>query len=505
MNSIFLPQTIMVGRILGQYPSNQLIYRQVDEVRNTRDTSTIANTITTPILTSSPTASSVRQKRSNEISSPENVPIPPSKKPIMRVNCSRRSSVPNSFTSQPVHSRHNTFEEYNLAISPAVKASQTDPFNSWPITCYRDLNENFDFLVNSFGPVTFGYLPNDRGFDIFRPMLQIALSDPAALHALMIAPVVKKGELFGQQIPGINALWHQMEALRIVKERIGSGNVDACTSEGNIYAVMVLMGISAQWGAVSRDEFDASALNKLILYKGGLDVISRHHPVLEMSIFGMSVLNPGLLRSDLYTVNELNVSIQEGQDVKVLLYSLLGFVRGTSEIGHRARAGLANIQAAFSLGTPARALLSQAPNHPGIYAHQQQKLQKRLKLHIVLYIFSILLWASPTTIQEFIMHLQFVLSNARIWQHSLRLFQWSLGANMSRGTLMFPRQAWQSYELLCAVQCLDVQLQDDILAFYRSILTREVDLSLRPEGLMSRISSVIFSPTAEVNLCKSNG
>lgn len=384
-----------------------------------------------------------------------------------------------------------------FALAPAIGAAQTDPFSSWPVACYRDLDRNFSFLTNAFGPTVFGYLQNDRGFDIFKSQAQLALSDPAAFHSLMITPVAIKGKLNGHALPGLSAIWHKSEALRIVKARIDSGNLETCISEGTIYAVMVLMGISAQWGSVERNEFHSSALSRLVFHKGGLEVISRAHPVLEMCILGMAVLNPGLLRSGLYTTTGLNSFEQESQDTKVLLYGLLGFLRGTTELERKDLKGLSSVKSAFAYGTPAHYLLSRAPNHPGIQAHHQEKVQRRLKFHAVLYIFSILLWGTPAQVQEFIMHLQFILSHARVWRNSLRLFQWSLIANIDRGSLMFSKQTWQAYELLCAVDRLDEELQEDVLAYYQCSLTGESGNTSAPDELMSKIRAVMFKPAVD--------
>jgi len=388
----------------------------------------------------------------------------------------------------------NVQRQGRLSLAPVVSAARVDPFNCWPVAWNRDLEQNFRFLINAFGPSMFGYMPNNNGFDIFRTQAQLVLTDPAAFHSLMILSTLRQGQIAGKTLPGMSALWHRIEALRLIKERIESGDMDKCTSEGSIYAVMCLMGIGAGWNAVDQNEFDSSALNRLVLLKGGLSVLSQAHPVLEMSLFGMAVLTPGLLRSDLYTVNELSVTNQQGQDAKVLLYSLLGFLRGTSGLRRKSPSALGRVQAMFAPGTPTYSLLTYTPDHPGVYDHRQQILRKRLRQHIMLYTFSVLLYASPYQVEEFVEHLQFVLRHSGIWQHSLRMFGWALIADVPKGALMFPAQAWQSYEMLCAVHCLEEDLQNDIVDYCLNLLTGEVQASQSVNELMGRVRLIMFRP-----------
>ena len=375
-----------------------------------------------------------------------------------------------------------------------MSAAQIDPFNSWPITWNRDLPENFQFLVTSFGPATFGYSRNNDGFDIFQTQAQLALKDPAAFHSLMIMSTIKKGQLSGETVPGMNVMWHRVEALRMIKERIDGGDIDQCTSEGSIYAVMVLMGIGNMWNAVDQDEFDRSALNRLILHKGGLSIINQEHPVLETSLFGMAVMNPDMLRSDLYAVNASS-ALDRPQDTKSLLYALLGFLRNISGSEKKIPVTLSRLQSMFSPGTSAHALLTTTTDHPGILNHRQQVIQQRLRTHIVLYSFSVLLWASPYQIEQFINHLQYITGYETIWRRSLRMLAWALVADIPKGSLMFPTQAWQSYEMLCAVQCLSDVLQLQVLEYCLDLLinTRN-NTSQSGNELMTKIRLVMFRP-----------
>lgn len=383
-----------------------------------------------------------------------------------------------------------------LSLEPVVNAARVDPFNSWPVAWHRDLDENFRFLVRRFGPETFGYLENDEGFDIFRTQAQLALRDPAAFHSLMIISTIRKDQLSGQTLPGMNVLWHRVEALKQVKGRIDGGDMVQCTSEGTIYAVMVLMGIGSLWNAVDPNEFHKSALNRLILYKGGLNMLSRSNPVLEMSLFGMAILSPGLLRSDLYAVNELS-ALDQHQDSRTLLYSLMGFLRGVSGCPEKIPVTLSRVQSIFSPGTPANSLLSFTPNHPGILDNHQHRLQQRLRQHIVLYVFSVLLWASPFQIEHFFNHLHYILGHANIWRNSLRMLAWALVANVQEGSLLLPAQAWQSYEMLCAVHSLDEELQNDVLGYFLELLTGRNAVVRDAGELMSKIRAVMFRPPSE--------
>jgi len=392
----------------------------------------------------------------------------------------------------------DVYGQRQLSLAPVVSAARFDPFNSWPVAWNRDIEQNFQFLTSAFGPSLFGYIPNNNGFDIFKTQAQLALTDPVAFHSLMILSTLRQGQVAGKTLPGMNALWHRNEALRQIKERIDSGDMDKCTSEGSIYAVMCLMGIGAGWNAVDQNEFDSSALNRLVLLKGGLSVLSQAHPILEMSLFGMAVLTPGLLRSDLYMVNELSGASQQHQDAKVLLYSLLGFMRGTLGLRNKSPCALARVQAMFAPGMPTHSLLTYTPDHPGVYDYRQQILRKRLCQHIMLYTFSILLYASSFQVEEFVHHLQFVLQHSGIWQHSLRMFDWALIADVPKGALMFPAQAWQSYEMLCAAHCLEEDLQKDIVGYWLDLLTGRMQAAHLVDELMGRIRSVMFRPSSGV-------
>jgi len=378
-----------------------------------------------------------------------------------------------------------------LSLAPVVSASSIDPFNSWPVAWSRDLEQNFTFLTNAFGPSMFGYVANNEGFDIFRTQAQLALTDPAAFHSLMIISTLRQGQLVGKTVPGMSALWHRVEALRLIKERIDSGDMNKCTSEGSIYAVMCLMGIGAQWNAVDQNEFDSSALNRLILHKGGLSVVG---PVLEMSLFGMAVLNPGMLRSDLYTVTELSTSDQQDKETKALLYSLLGFIRGISNLSTKSAKTLSRVQAMFAPGTASYTLLTYTPDHPGVYDDRQQMLRKRLRQHIVLYTLSTLLYASAFEVEDFLQHLRFVLQHSSIWKQSLRMFDWALIADVARGALRNSLRSWQSYEMLSAVHELEEHLQNDLVGYCLDLLTGKPHEVSTVNELLRRMRLVMFKP-----------
>lgn len=385
-----------------------------------------------------------------------------------------------------------------LVLSRIVSDVQADPFNSWPVSWNRDIDANFQFLIKCFGPSMFGYLPNNDGFDIFKTQAKLALTDPAAFHSLMIISTQRKDQLAGQTLLGMNNLWHKVEATRLIKERLEGGDISKCIDAGTIYAVMCCVGISAQWNAVEMHEFSASALEKLIIQRGGLKDISETDPVLETSLFGMAVINPGLFRSDLYTIPNPDL-LEQPQDGRVLLYSLLGFVRATDGLSEKMPETMARIQAVFGPGTAAFGLLSYTPDMPGILDDRQKRLQMRLQAHICLYVFSLLIYASAFQVQEFLHHLDYVHAHVNVWRNSLRMFAWALVCNIQKGSLMFSMQAWQSYEMLCSGFHVADELKKKLLQYLLALLTGRTQQPKAMDDLMSEIRAVMFMSSSDTD------
>lgn len=386
-----------------------------------------------------------------------------------------------------------------MILSKIVSAARIDPFNSWPVPWQRDLDANFDYLTRSFGPSMFGYEPNDKGFEMFKTQTELALTDPAAFHSLMIISTLRQDQEAGKTLPGMSFLWHRFEAIKTIRERLERGDIDECTSQGSIYAVMVLMGITRQWDALDVHEFGPEALNRLIILKGGMKVISEQHPVLETSLFGMATLNPGLLRSDLYTASDVAI-LDQDQDTRSLLYSLLGFVRASSGLRLKHPQVLARVQTYFAPGTAAHSLMCDTHFHPGIYDDRQHRLTLRLRAHITAYVLCILIYASPPQIQQFLQHFDFVNEHVEIWKSSLRLFAWALMSDVKTGALMFSMLAWQSYEIMSGGLQLPLNSRSRVLMFCLNILAdptgdEGVD---QIDEVLATIRSVMFGPSIDI-------
>lgn len=385
-----------------------------------------------------------------------------------------------------------------LLLSRIVTDVLADPFNSWPVSWNRDIDANFRFLVNSFGPSVWGYLPNDNGFDMFRTQAKLALTDPAAFHSLMIISTQRKDQIAGQSLPGINNLWHKVEAIRLIKERLESGDISRCTDAGTMYAVMCCIGISAQWNAIDMHEFSAATLEKLIIKRGGLKDISEKDPVLETSLFGMAVINPGFFRSDLYTIPNPSL-LEQPQDGRVLLYSLLGFMRATTGLCEKMPETMARIQARFGAGTAAFELLSHTPDMPGISNDRQKRLQLRLQAHVCVYVFSLLIYASAFQVQEFLHHLDFVYAHVNVWRNSLRMFAWALVCNVQKGSLMFSMQAWQSYEMLCSGFQIPDEMKRKLLLYLLGLMTGRAQPTEAVNNLTAEIRAIMFASTSDAD------
>lgn len=387
-------------------------------------------------------------------------------------------------------------EDKQLMLSKIVSAARVDPFNSWPIPWQRDIDANFDYLTRSFGPSMFGYEPNDRGFEIFKSQAELALTDPAAFHSLMVISTMRQDQAAGRQLPGMNFLWHRFEAIKTITDRLSRGDVTECTTQGSIYAVMVLMGISLQWDALDVHGFGPETINRLIMLKGGMKAISEQYPVLETSIFGMAILNPGLLRSDLYTASDMGI-LDQDQDPRSMMYSLLGFVRASAGLQEKSPVALAEMQKMFAEGTAAHSLMCDEHFIPGIYDDRQIRITMRLRAHITAYVLCILIYASPWQIQRFLQHFEFVNQHVDIWKKSLRMFAWALMCDLKTGSLMFSMQAWQSYEMLAGGLQMPEPLRRQVLTFCLGILTNRQEGREKTDEVLSIIRSVMFGVTAE--------
>src|SRR5271163_2012320 len=144
--------------------------------------------------------------------------------PVARIAITRSAKTP-----------PNDLQASNNLVKPSHPLSvagsmRSDPFRSYPIDGCREVDELFDFYTHELGPNLFQYTSNDT-HDIFRHHASISLSDPAAFHAIMLMAAINRDRLVGRSLPGLRALYHRVEAIRLINERLDSKDPEVYLSE----------------------------------------------------------------------------------------------------------------------------------------------------------------------------------------------------------------------------------------------------------------------------------
>ena len=407
-------------------------------------------------------------------------------------NIAPRKSADSCTVLRAIDEEHERYKRWRTALRRVTVPSQGeyDPFKSFPIAWRRDLNEDFYYLTKSFGPALYGYPSNNEHFDVFETQIQLALTDATAFHSLMTISTMRKDAESGKTLPGLSFLYHRAQAIRLVTNRLEQGKLSDCTSQGFIYAIMVLMSISRTWGAIDVDIINAEALNHLVVLKGGIKFISKDHPVLETALFGTAILNSGIIRSGLYDISGTEQLPQE--DPRGLLYNALSFLRATTNIYRRRPEALAKIHNFFAPGTVAFNLMVEQHAIPGMANERVVRIMSRCIGQLAAYICSVLIYGCDNQLQRFLQHLDFVEKRSHIWKNSLRLLVWAVLCDVKSGSLMFSALAWQAYQICCIGPYISMPIAMSGILGYMSFLTGDPSGPARIEDVCEEIRAIMF-------------
>lgn len=327
----------------------------------------------------------------------------------------------------------------------------------------------------------FGYTPNPN-YDLFHSQAKIALSDPAAFHAVMILTAMHRGRMYGRCLPGMRVLWHRIEAIRIINARFRTQDLDQCLSEGSIFAVMVLSGAEKQWNAIGDREVETTGLRQLVIQKGGLKALHQQCPELELALYGLALLTPGMINPGLPALYEPSLPhCTRPQEQRLLAQELLDFLSLVNVTAEEQSGMHTDLIFAFAPDTALHQLLASPRRISGIYQNKMEIVQARLRGAILVYVHWMVLQSRDRKdLLNFSEHLRFVVRLEWLWKDSLRMLQWLLIKDQESTKLANHSVAWKTFRLVNTISTLDVATQSTIRDFLFGLLSilplREIDM-----------------------------
>lgn len=303
-------------------------------------------------------------------------------------------------------------------------AARKDPFSTYPISVDAETDASIDFYVNGLGPYLYGYNRNES-FDLFRHRgFPIAAQDPAAFHANMLMASINLDMLSGRSLPGMRALRHRVEAIRLINERLAVPvkHMD----ESTIYTIIVLTCLEHIWGAIGRAEVHDGGLERVLIQCGGLKAL-RRYPLLEHTLYSIALVTPKMLSfgaPDLYSEDEVHYSPRDER--RAMATQLMDLLQSTLSRAHSWP--LSMLVFAFQPGSPLHEILiSPAYDLSKPISRHGSEAAERSRLSILLH-FHCMLMKLPehAEIIKLVGKLNNIIREAWIWRNSLPMVQYMI-------------------------------------------------------------------------------
>lgn len=293
----------------------------------------------------------------------------------------------------------------------------------------------------------------------------------------MLLASITHDRLCGRSLPGIRSLWHRVEAIKLVNERLDSPDPSVSLSDTTIYTVSRLHVLEKQYNALANNEVHTSGIHRLIVQSGGLTRLSQQHPSIEIMVYLSALVTPGMLRSaapTLYQPDSRKTTIQE--EKCILATELLAFLtdmtaRGKlySEMCTTVKDAIANtgpICKLLSHRLPVSSTLSEHAQKAMAYVNDRLRLACTLHLHC-----GYLLIESETGFASLVRHVEWVLSHEKLWRRSIRLMHYLLVQNETSANLAAPEMAWKVLRLAEATKLLSIPTAEKLFDALLGVLS----------------------------------
>ena len=351
-----------------------------------------------------------------------------------------------------------------------MSAARTDPFHAYPIVADPEIDASVDFFVHDLGPYLYGYARNDS-FDLLRQRaFVIASQDPAAFHTNMLLASINLDLLSGNTLPGMRALRHRVEAVRLINERLAVSTKHL--GESTIYTIIVLTTLEHIWGAIGRKEVYSEGLDQVLIKCGGLKAL-RKFPLLEHVLYSICVVNSQLISlsdPDLFSEDQSHSSQQD--ECRSMANELVQLLYST--IAREYSWPLSMLAFAFQPGSPLHeTLMSPAfylskPNVP-----HSSEAAERSRLSILLHFHSILMrLPEHVDIVKLVRKLTNLNRDAWIWQKSVVMAQYMIVKAEDSAAIEDANLAWHVLRLVEVCALLSDETYSNVKHYLFSVLSQ---------------------------------
>jgi hypothetical protein len=305
-----------------------------------------------------------------------------------------------------------------------MSAARTDPFSTYPIPADAETHATVDFFIHDLGPYLYGYARNDS-VDIFRHRgFPIASRDPAAFHANMLMASINLDILKNRSLPGMRALRHRVEAVRLINERLAVPT--KYLDESTLYTIITLTGLEQIWGAIGHNEVHSGSLEQVLIKCGGLKAL-RKYPLLEHTLYSICLVVPKILSFGilgLYSGDNPHHSPREER--RAVAAELVELLQSTTSRSHSWP--LSMLAFAFQPGSPLHeTMMSPAYDLSKSNSRHSSEAAERSHLAILLR-FHCVLRRLPehAEVIKLVAKLNALIRDAWIWQNSLAMVQYMI-------------------------------------------------------------------------------
>ena len=361
-----------------------------------------------------------------------------------------------------------------------MSAARKDPFSTYPIPADAETDATVDFFVHDLGPYLYGYARNES-FDLFRHRsFPIASQDPAAFHANMLMASINVDMLNGRSLPGMRALRHRVEAIRLINERLAvpTKHLD----ESTIYTIIALTCLEHIWGAIGHNEVHGGGLEHVLIKCGGLKAL-RKYPLLEHTLYSICLVAPRVLSLGslgLYSEDQSHHSPRDER--RAMATELMELLQSTISRSHSWP--LSMLAFAFQPGSPLyETMMSPAYELSKSNTNHSSEAAERSHLSILLR-FHCMLSRLPEQgeIVKLVSKLNILIRDAWVWQNSLAMVQYMIVKADDSAGLEDVNLAWHVLRLVEICGLLSTKTYRNVKQYLFTLLSqseRYPDLDLQ--------------------------
>jgi hypothetical protein len=276
--------------------------------------------------------------------------------------------------------------------------------------------------------------------------------------------------LQGRSLPGMRALRHRVEAIRLINERLAAPMKHL--DESTIYTIITLTCLEHIWGAIGHKEVHGGGLEQALIKCGGLKAL-RKYPLLEHVLYSICLVAPRVLSLGslgLYSGDQSYHSRREER--RAMATELMELLKSTISRSHSWP--LSMLAFAFQPGSPLyETMMSPAYERSTSNTGHSSEAAERSHLSI-LFCFHCMLSRLPDQgeIFKLVSKLNTLIRDAWVWQNSLAMAQYMIVKADNSAGLGDVNLAWHVLRLVEICGLLSTKTYSNMKQYLFALLSQ---------------------------------